>query len=77
MHEVLREVAMRAYEEIEAGQPNPLVELLESDERLHVYLTPEAIRDALDVRDYVGDAPERALAMAHKIREVVSNRPNA
>jgi adenylosuccinate lyase len=68
MHEVLREVAMRAWVEVEAGRPNPLVDLLSTDENLLAYLPAESIQVALDVRGYVGDAPERALALARQIR---------
>jgi adenylosuccinate lyase len=71
MHEVLREVAMRAWVEVEAGRPNPLADLLAADERLLTYLPAEAIRAALDAHDYVGDAPERALALARQIRETL------
>ena len=64
----LRQVALRAWAEIEGGRPNPLAEWLAEDERLRVYLAPEDIRVALEARDYVGDAPERALALARRIR---------
>ena len=69
MHEVLRDLAMRAWAEVEAGRPNPLAELLTADARLLAYLSPEAIRAALDAQGYVGDAPERARALAQKIRD--------
>jgi adenylosuccinate lyase len=72
MHETLRDVSMRAVAEMEAGQPNPLVQLLASDERLLPFLTPEAIRDALDAQNYVGDAPERALNLARRVREALA-----
>jgi adenylosuccinate lyase len=72
MHELLRETAMRAHAELESGGPNPLVDLLVADERLQTYLTPEAIQDALDVRNYTGDASERALRLAQRIRDVLA-----
>lgn len=71
MHEVLRELALRAWAEVEAGRPNPLVALLVADERLRAYLPPEAIGAALSADGYVGDAPERARALAAQIREAV------
>ena len=74
MHEVLREVAMRAWAEVEAGAPNPLVALLIEEPRLHPYLSPDQIRAALDARAYVGDAPERALALARGIRQTAATR---
>ena len=71
MHEVLREVAMNAWADVEAGRPNGLTESLASDVRLLAYLPADAIRRALDSRGYVGDAPERAKALALRIRETV------
>ncbi|HQE93785.1 MAG TPA: adenylosuccinate lyase [Anaerolineae bacterium] len=72
MHEILREVAMQAWTAVEGGQPNPLADWLAGDSRLTAYLPATAIRTALDARDYSGDAPERALALARRIREVVT-----
>ncbi|MBN2392406.1 MAG: adenylosuccinate lyase [Anaerolineae bacterium] len=72
MHEVLREVAMQAWSAVEAGRPNSLVELLATDNRLLAHLDAAIIRASLDARDYIGDAPERALALAQCIRETVA-----
>jgi adenylosuccinate lyase len=72
MHEVMREVAMQAYSEIEAGHPNPLAELLAGDARLQTYLTSEQIRQTLDVGNYVGNGPEKALALAQRVWEAVA-----
>ena len=71
MHELLRELAMRAWASVESGQPNPLVELLATDDRLSEYLAPDAVRSAMDAHGYVGDAPQRALALARRIRDAV------
>ncbi len=71
MHEVLREVAMRAWADVEAGRPNSLIDSLASDARLLTYLSVDAIRGALDSRGYVGDAPERARALVRRVRETV------
>ena len=71
MHEILRDVAMQAWSAVEAGESNPLVELLAEDARLLRYLDAATIRASLEARDYVGDAPERALALAQRIRDTV------
>ncbi len=72
MHEVLREVAMQAWIVVEDGKPNPLTDLLAGDARILTYLPdPAEIRAALDACDYIGDAPERALALAQQIRTTV------
>lgn len=72
MHEVLRDVAMHAWAEVEAGQPNPLIDLLTADQRVLDHLSAAEIRTALDARSYVGDAPERARALAERIRTAVA-----
>ncbi len=68
MHEVLRVHSMAAWESVRAGQPNPLPDLLASDPRLTAYLPPDRIRGLLDATGYVGDAPDRARALAQEIR---------
>jgi len=77
MHEILRDVAMQAWSAVEAGAANPLVELLAEDAHLLRYLDAATTRASLDARDYVGDAPERALAMAQRIRETVAGEARA
>ncbi len=68
MHEELRDQSMRAWEAVEAGQSNPLLELLAGDEVLLRYLPREEILAAFDVRGYLGDAPARARSLAAEIR---------
>jgi adenylosuccinate lyase len=71
MHEVLREGALHAWQEVEAGHANPLTDLLAADTRLLAYLPPDTIRAALSTHDYLGDAPDRARALAQRIHESV------
>jgi adenylosuccinate lyase len=68
LHESIRDAAMVAYERLADGGDNPLAELLASDERLTRYLDPAEIRSLLDPTDHIGDAPERALALATRIK---------
>jgi adenylosuccinate lyase len=71
MHEVIRRHSMAAWVELRAGRPNPLGEALSADPQVLRYLPAERVRAALDVSDYVGDAPERARALAGRIRAAV------
>lgn len=73
MHEVLRDVAMQAWAHVEAGQSNPLEDMLTQDQRLLAHLTDDAIRTAIDARDYIGDAPERAKSLATRIRKTLTS----
>jgi adenylosuccinate lyase len=74
MHEVLRAHSMAAWETIRRGEPNPLADLLAADFRLTAHLPAERIRSLLDVSGYVGDAPQRARALAQRIRNDLTQR---
>ncbi len=67
MHEVIREHALAAWATVQAGEENPLMERLATDERVSAYLEPAQVRALLDADAYVGDAPQRARAMAAEI----------
>lgn len=71
MHERLRQLSMTAWDAIRTGQENPLVELVCQDEELLVHLSVQELRQLLDPRQYIGNAPERALDLCHTIREAL------
>ena len=64
MHEVLRQLSMAAWQEIQQGKPNPLARLVQQDERVSRWLTPDALRGLFLVEGYTGIAESRARAMA-------------
>ena len=68
-HEVIRERSMEAWAALRAGQPNPLGDLLRADERVLAWATADEVRGWLDPTGYVGDAPERARALALRARQ--------
>jgi adenylosuccinate lyase len=68
MHEVIREHSLKAWAEVAAARPNPLMDSLCADERIARYLDLQVIRSLLDAPSYVGDAPERARQIAAKIK---------
>lgn len=69
LHEIIREHSLRAWEAIRQGGANPLADDLSADPRIG--LPSEQIRALLDASAYVGDAPERARALVHRILETV------
>jgi adenylosuccinate lyase len=74
LHEIIREHALAAWAEIQAGLAdahNPLADVLAGDPRITRYATAGEVRGWLDARDYVGDAPERARAFAAAVRAAV------
>jgi adenylosuccinate lyase len=70
MHEVLREISMKAWEEVANGNKNPMRELLLQDETLKKYLSEKEIEESLDVKSHVGDAPERAKKLNSIIEKI-------
>jgi adenylosuccinate lyase len=78
LHESIRDAAMLAHERLAAGAENPLADLLVADERLLRFLTPAEIRTLLDPTDHIGDAPERARALAARVKALAAfPRPRA
>ncbi len=68
MHERLRGHAMRAWQAVRSGQPNPLIEAVKADETIRGYLSAEEIDRLAEVENYLGLARERALGLAALIR---------
>ena len=71
MHERIRRHSMTAWEAVRAGRPNPLAVDLAADGEIQRYLSAERVGAILDISNYVGDAPERARAMAAHVREAL------
>lgn len=71
LHEVIREQSLTAWQALQAGQPNPLAQNLLADARITRLIPPERAGLLLDASDYVGDAPERAQAVANEIRKAL------
>jgi adenylosuccinate lyase len=72
MHERLRSHAMDAWNAIQAGQPNPLADLLAQDGELLRYLPEADLRRFMDAAHHLGDAPQRAIALAAHLRRLLS-----
>ena len=71
MHELLRQHAMNAWAALEDGQPNPLNENILRDPVICGFLAPEIIKSLMNVENYLGFAPQRALLIAQHILEKV------
>lgn len=71
LHEVIREHSMAAWEAVRSGEPNPLASALASDRYINRYLASDDITRLMDASNYVGDAPQRTLALAKTIRETI------
>ena len=73
MHEIIREHAMTAWAAVHqnGAQDNPLPGLLCEDPDIRRFLTPDEVVTLLDARTHIGDAPQRARAMADEVRASV------
>jgi len=71
MHEKLRKHAMYAWQEVQAGNSNPLLNLLCQDNEIRQFLQESEIISLLDTFDHVGDSPSRARAMVTSILETI------
>jgi adenylosuccinate lyase len=67
-HERIRQHSLAAWDAVQRGEPNPLAGRLAGDPALLVFLQADQIGALLDAREYVGDAPQRARALAARIR---------
>ncbi len=72
MHEVIREHSLAAWAAVQSGGgENPLPQNLSANERITRYLSPERVLQLMDATAYVGDAPQRASALAAELRAVI------
>lgn len=67
MHEILREISMKAWESIQAGNPNPMEDLLEENPIIKLHLKPVEVMEILDAKNHVGNAAKKALTLAGQI----------
>jgi adenylosuccinate lyase len=68
MHERIRQHAMTAWETIQRGEENPLIERLSSDRALVAFVPAERIKELLNVANFVGDAPARCAEFLRLLR---------
>jgi adenylosuccinate lyase len=76
MHEILRQHALIAWQAVQQGQPNPLIERLQLDSELLQWVTSDEIRQLADLNSYTGFARNRAMQLVRKIREQLVIRLN-
>lgn len=75
LHEVIRQHSLTAWAAVQTNQPNPLADLIAQDAHIRSYLSAEEARTLLDASGHVGDAPERARALAERIRAAIAPAP--
>ncbi len=68
MHEILRTHSLAAWQSVQKGQANDLVERLKADVSILRWVSREEIEQLSQVDGYTGISPERSRAMADLIR---------
>jgi adenylosuccinate lyase len=71
MHERLRGHSMQAWEAVQAGKPNPLLQQLVQDEEIQRYLGGIDTAGLMDASRHLGAAPGRARKLAAAIRRQI------
>lgn len=73
IHEIIREVAVEAWREIQQGKPNPMENLLKENKEVLKYINREELAKLMDVTNHLGDASKRARKLAKEIKRVLDN----
>lgn len=68
LHEVLREISMRAWADVQKGKPNPMGQLLLNNKTIQKYLSEKEVMQLLDVKKHIGTAPTRAKKLTKLIK---------
>jgi adenylosuccinate lyase len=71
LHELIREHSLVAWQALQSGRPNPLLELLAGDPRITRLVRADKLTILLDASSYVGDAPERTRALAQQLLQAL------
>lgn len=72
MHERLREHALFSWQVVQSGQPNPLINRLQSDAEILRWIGANEIKDLSQVSNYIGIAASTTRTMAMRIFERVN-----
>ncbi len=70
IHEVLREITMKAWQDMHEGKQNPMIDLLESNSEITKYLSSAEIDKMMNVSSHVGNAPQKCREVLEKIKNV-------
>lgn len=70
LHEILRGISMKAWQEMHSGKENPMENLILENIEIKKYLSPTDIKKILNVKNYTGNASQKALELANKINKI-------
>lgn len=70
MHEILRELSMKAWEEVSESGINPLTQILVNDKRITRYIEIKKLEKLFDAKEHIGLAPKKCLEILKNIRKI-------
>lgn len=73
LHERIRELAMQAWQQIEEGKPNPLVNLLKNDKVITKYVNKYSIEDLINPTAHIGLAQKNCEKLLKEIQKEIKN----
>ncbi len=74
IHERLREHSLKAWQSLQTGLTNPLIESIARDPAFQVYLTQEEILTIMAAEPHIGNAPDKANELAQLIRNTLMEK---
>ncbi len=70
MHEVLRNISMTSWADIQKGKENSMIKLLVSDKLISKYLNKNQLEKLMSVETHIGNASERAKQLVKIIKKI-------
>ncbi|MDD5416105.1 MAG: adenylosuccinate lyase [Candidatus Daviesbacteria bacterium] len=70
IHEILREISMRAWESVQDGNPNPMEDLISENSEIRKYLKPIEVTEILNAKNHVGNAAKKSLELVDIIKRI-------
>ncbi|MEM4312429.1 MAG: adenylosuccinate lyase [Nitrososphaerales archaeon] len=74
VHELIREISMKAWEKVMKGEENPLLELLKKEKAIISKIKEEELKRYFELEKYVGDAEERCELIVKEYIEPIIKR---
>lgn len=71
IHEVLRDLSMIAWADIQKGKENPMIKLLSTNKIISRYLNKNQLEKLMSVESHIGDAPQRAKQLVKIVRNKI------
>ncbi|MDD4574366.1 MAG: adenylosuccinate lyase [Sphaerochaeta sp.] len=68
MHELIRHYSLKAWAEVQEGEPNTLARMLSSDKTILSFMQEGEVLASLNAEEYVGDAPARTRMIIDEVK---------